>query len=120
MSFAKIHYNYNRWVGRRKKERPELKTISLKQIKNLINQLADFGLIRIEKVEKTNCYFLPLHNKLPDENSNENTNVNENENCPMILGVASGKCGFTTLRAFSTLIPMVCRLFIYLKADVIL
>ena len=89
MSFAKIHYNYNRWVGRRKKERPELKTISLKQIKNLINQLADFGLIRIEKAEKTNCYFLPLPNKLPDENSTENTentNVNETENCPMILG----------------------------------
>ena len=89
MSFAKIHYNYNRWVGRRKKERPELKTISLKQIKNLINQLADFGLIRIEKAEKTNCYFLPLPNKLPDENSTENTentNVDETENCPMILG----------------------------------
>ena len=89
MSFAKIHYNYNRWVGRRKKKRPELKTISLKQIKNLINQLADFGLIRIEKVEKTNCYFLPLPNKLPDDNSNENTentNVNETENCPRILG----------------------------------
>lgn len=89
MSFAKIHYNYNRWVGRRKKKRPELKTISLKQIKNLINQLADFGLIRIEKVEKTNCYFLPLPNKLPDENYNENTentNVDETENCPMILG----------------------------------
>ena len=89
MSFAKIQYNYNRWVGRRKKERPELKTISLKQIKNLINQLADFGLIRIEKVEKTNCYFLPLPNKLPDENSTENTentNVNETKNCPMILG----------------------------------
>lgn len=89
MSFAKIHYNYNRWVGRRKKERPELKTISLKQIKNLINQLADFGLIRIEKIEKTNCYFLPLPNKLPDDNSNENTkntDVNENENCPRISG----------------------------------
>ncbi|MGU8577997.1 plasmid replication protein [Clostridium perfringens] len=88
MSFAKIHYNYNRWVGRRKKERPELKTISLKQIKNLINQLADFGLIRIEKAEKTNCYFLPLPNKLPDENSTENTentDVIETENCPMIL-----------------------------------
>ena len=26
-------------------------------------------------------------------------------------GVASGKCGFHTLRAFSPLIPMVCRLF---------
>ena len=25
-------------------------------------------------------------------------------------GVASGKCGFHTLRAFSSLIPMVCRL----------
>ncbi len=89
MSFAKIHYNYNRWVGRRKKARPELKTISLKQIKNLINQLADFGLIRIEKVEKTNCYFLPLPDKLPDENSTENTentNINETENCPRILG----------------------------------
>ena len=28
-----------------------------------------------------------------------------------IKGVASGKCGFHTLRAFSPLIPMVCRLF---------
>ena len=28
-----------------------------------------------------------------------------------ISGVASGKCGFHTLRAFSPLIPMVCRLF---------
>ena len=27
------------------------------------------------------------------------------------IGVASGKCGFHTLRAFSQLIPMVCRLF---------
>ena len=27
------------------------------------------------------------------------------------IGVASGKCGFHTLRAFSPLIPMVCRLF---------
>ena len=36
------------------------------------------------------------------------------------LGVASGKCGFTTLRAFSPLIPRVYRLFIYLMAYVIL
>lgn len=89
MSFAKIHYNYNRWVSRRKKERPELKTISLKQVKNLINQLAYFGLIKIEKVERTNCYFLPLPDKLPYINSNENTentNVNEDSNCPRILG----------------------------------
>lgn len=89
MSFAKIQYNYNRWVGRRKKERPYLKTISLKQVKNLINQLADFDLIRIEKVEKTNCYFLPLPNKLPQEKANEtieNTNVYEDSNCPRILG----------------------------------
>ncbi len=89
MSFAKIHYNYNRWVGRRKKARPELKTISLKQVKNLINQLADFGLIKIEKVKKTNCYFLPLPNKLPDENSTENTEntkVDLNSTCPRILG----------------------------------
>ena len=27
------------------------------------------------------------------------------------FGVASGKCGFHTLRAFSPLIPMGCRLF---------
>ena len=37
-----------------------------------------------------------------------------------IVGVASGKCGFTTLRAFSPLIPRVYRLFIYLMAYVIL
>ena len=39
---------------------------------------------------------------------------------PNIIGVASGKCGFTTLRAFSPLIPRVYRLFIYLMAYVIL
>ena len=34
-------------------------------------------------------------------------------------GVASGKCGFHTLRAFSPLIPMVCRLFRYSKVYIV-
>ena len=37
-----------------------------------------------------------------------------------IDGVASGKCGFHTLRAFSPLIPMVCRLFRYSKVYIVL
>ena len=36
------------------------------------------------------------------------------------LGVASGKCGFTTLRAFSPLILRVCGLFRYSKVYVVL
>ena len=36
------------------------------------------------------------------------------------VGVASGKCGFHTLRAFSPLIPMVCRLFRYSKVYIVL
>ena len=35
-------------------------------------------------------------------------------------GVASGKCGFTTLRAFSPLILRVCGLFRYSKVYVVL
>ena len=38
---------------------------------------------------------------------------------PAIKGVASGKCGFHTLRAFSPLIPMVCRLFRYSKVYIV-
>ncbi len=37
-----------------------------------------------------------------------------------ILGVSSGKCGFHTLRAFSQLIPRVCRLFRYSKVYIVL
>ena len=37
-----------------------------------------------------------------------------------LVGVASGKCGFHTLRAFSPLIPMVCRLFRYSKVYIVL
>ena len=37
-----------------------------------------------------------------------------------IKGVASGKCGFTTLRAFSPLILRVCGLFRYSKVYVVL
>ena len=37
-----------------------------------------------------------------------------------LIGVASGKCGFHTLRAFSQLIPMVCRLFRYSKVYIVL
>ena len=36
-----------------------------------------------------------------------------------VIGVASGKCGFHTLRAFSPLIPMVCRLFRYSKVYIV-
>ena len=36
-----------------------------------------------------------------------------------LKGVASGKCGFHTLRAFSPLIPMVCRLFRYSKVYIV-
>ena len=36
-----------------------------------------------------------------------------------LCGVASGKCGFHTLRAFSPLIPMVCRLFRYSKVYIV-
>lgn len=36
------------------------------------------------------------------------------------IGVASGKCEFHTLRAFSPLIPMVCRLFRYSKVYIVL
>ena len=38
----------------------------------------------------------------------------------VLPGVASGKCGFHTLRAFSPLIPMVCRLFRYSKVYIVL
>ena len=38
----------------------------------------------------------------------------------LISGVASGKCGFTTLRAFSPLILRVCGLFRYSKVYVVL
>ena len=38
----------------------------------------------------------------------------------VINGVASGKCGFTTLRAFSPLILRVCGLFRYSKVYVVL
>ena len=36
-----------------------------------------------------------------------------------LIGVASWKCGFHTLRAFSPLIPMVCRLFRYSKVYIV-
>ena len=42
------------------------------------------------------------------------------ENRKLLYGVASGKCGFHTLRAFSPLIPMVCRLFRYSKVYIVL
>ena len=38
----------------------------------------------------------------------------------LIKGVSSGKCGFHTLRAFSQLIPRVCRLFRYSKVYIVL
>ncbi|MGU8304401.1 plasmid replication protein, partial [Clostridium perfringens] len=69
ISFSKIHKDYNDWVNKKKKKRPELKNISLKQIKNIVNKLKDLGLLIIENVKKRNCYFLPLPNKLPN---NEN------------------------------------------------
>lgn len=89
ISFEKIQYNYNRWVGRRKKARPELRTISVKQIRTLINRLADFGLIIIEKDKNRNCYILPAPVFPPEKKCYEpleNTNVNEDSNCPRILG----------------------------------
>ena len=89
ISFEKIQYKYNRWVGRRKKARPELRTISVKQIRTLINRLADFGLIIIEKVKNRNCYILPVPVFPPEKKCNEtieNTNVNDDSTCPMILG----------------------------------
>ncbi|MBO3339202.1 plasmid replication protein, partial [Clostridium perfringens] len=46
--------------------------ISLKQIKNIVNKLKDLGLLIIENVKKRNCYFLPLPNKLPN---NENITI---------------------------------------------
>ncbi len=72
ISFSKIHKDYNDWVNKKKKKRPELKNISLKQIKNIVNKLKDLGLLIIENVKKRNCYFLPLPNKLPN---NENITI---------------------------------------------
>ncbi|MCF2687426.1 plasmid replication protein, partial [Clostridium perfringens] len=37
--------------------------------KNIVNKLKELGLLIIENVKKRNCYFLPLPNKLPN---NEN------------------------------------------------
>ena len=72
ISFSKIHKDYNDWVNKNKKKRPELRNISLKQIKNIVNKLKDLGLLIIENVKKRNCYFLPLPNKLPN---NENITI---------------------------------------------
>ena len=74
ISFSKIHKDYNDWVNKKKKKRPELKNISLKQIKNIVNKLKDLGLLIIENVKKRNCYFLPLPNKLPN---NENITMTD-------------------------------------------
>lgn len=85
ISFSKIHEDYNKWINKNKKRRPELKNISLKQIKNIVNKLKDLGLLIIKNVKKRNCYFLPLPNKLPN---NENitpidiTSLDENYSVP--------------------------------------
>ena len=49
-----------------------------------------------------------------------NINIDKDKAIKMLIGVASGKCGFHTLRAFSPLIPMVCRLFRYSKVYIVL
>src|SRR5699024_9968644 len=88
ISFSKIHKDYNDWVNKKKKKRPELKNISLKQIKNIVNKLKDLGLLIIENVKKRNCYLLPLPNKLPN---NENitipdtTSIEGNQATPMYI-----------------------------------
>lgn len=46
--------------------------------------------------------------------------ISKFKNSIEIDGVASGKCGFHTLRAFSPLIPRVCRLFRYSKVYIVL
>ncbi|MBO3323902.1 plasmid replication protein, partial [Clostridium perfringens] len=59
-----------------------------KQIKNIVNKLKDLGLLIIENVKKRNCYFLPLPNKLPN---NENitipdtTSIEGNQATPMYI-----------------------------------
>ncbi|MDM0613032.1 plasmid replication protein, partial [Clostridium perfringens] len=72
-----------------KKARPELRTISVKQIRTLINRLADLDLIIIEKVKNRNCYILPAPVFPPEKKCNEtieNTKVDDDSICPRILG----------------------------------
>ena len=88
ISFSKIHKDYNDWVNKKKKKRPELKNISLKQIKNIVNKLKDLGLLIIKNIKKRNCYFLPLPKKLPN---NENittpdtTSLDDNQVIPRYI-----------------------------------
>ncbi|MCF2687428.1 plasmid replication protein, partial [Clostridium perfringens] len=56
--------------------------------KNIVNKLKDLGLLIIENVKKRNCYFLPLPNKLPN---NENitipdtTSIEGNQSTPRYI-----------------------------------
>ena len=88
ISFSKIHKDYNDWVNKKKKKRPELKNISLKQIKNIVNKLKDLGLLIIENVKKKNCYFLPLPNKLPNNENittTDTTSIEGNQATPRYI-----------------------------------
>ncbi|EGT5619706.1 hypothetical protein BUL45_11610 [Clostridium perfringens] len=64
------------------------------------------------KNAKDNTYLLTLPNNLNGYNYFEVyiDKLNRSIHVFDSLGVASGKCGFTTLRAFSPLIPRVYRL----------
>ena len=79
--------------------------------KEILDLWLPLNLTTFDISEKLNCPELKVREVIREFNK---------KNKPPITGVASGKCGFTTLRAFSPLIPSVYRLFICLTAYVIL
>lgn len=89
ISFKNFCKDYNDWVNKRKKKRPELKNVKLTQFKFLINRLRDLGLINISIVNRKNVYTLIPTEKPTEEKpteTTENTSLEDSNVTPMLLG----------------------------------
>lgn len=89
ISFKNFCKDYNNWVNKKKKKRPELKNVKLTQFKFLINRLRDLGLISISIVNRKNVYSLVPTEKPTEEKAPENieiTNLEQGNVTPMLLG----------------------------------
>lgn len=89
ISFKNFCKDYNNWVNKKKKKRPELKNVKLTQFKFLINRLRDLGLISISIVNRKNVYTLIPTEKPTEEKpleTTEITNLEQGNVTPMLLG----------------------------------
>lgn len=89
ISFKNFCKDYNNWVNKKKKKRPELKNVKLTQFKFLINRLRDLGLISISVVNRKNVYTLVPTEKPTEEKTPETIEITNLEQCnvtPMLLG----------------------------------